>query len=51
MSKPTALPEHEDLATAIAELSAMINDTRVMAEAGQSVDQIISQKEKEILTI
>lgn len=38
MSKPTALHEHEDLATAIAELSAMINDTRVMAEAGQLVE-------------
>lgn len=38
MSKPTAQPEHEDLATAIAELSAMINDTRVMAEAGQLVE-------------
>jgi hypothetical protein len=33
-----ALPDHEDLGSAIAELSAMINDTRSMAEAGQLVE-------------
>ncbi|MBK8157278.1 MAG: hypothetical protein IPK59_00150 [Rhodospirillaceae bacterium] len=32
------LPDHEDLGSAIAELSAMINDTRVMAETGQLVE-------------
>jgi hypothetical protein len=31
-------PDHEDLGSAIAELSAMINDTRVMTEAGQLVE-------------
>jgi len=38
MSDPQTLPDHEDLATAIAELAAMINDTKVMAEAGQLVE-------------
>lgn len=32
------LPEPEDLATSIAELAAMINDTKVMAEGGQLVE-------------
>nr|WP_298683991.1 hypothetical protein [uncultured Dongia sp.] len=38
MSTQTHLPDHEDLGSAIAELSAMINDTRVMVEAGQIVE-------------
>jgi len=38
MSATRPLPEHEDLATAIAELAAMINETKVMAEAGQLVE-------------
>lgn len=38
MSSPTSLPDHEDLRSAIAELSAMVNDTRVMAESGQLVE-------------
>lgn len=38
MSSPTPIADHEDLASAIAELSIMINDTRVMAEAGQLVE-------------
>ncbi|MDY0870521.1 hypothetical protein [Dongia rigui] len=38
MSAPQSLPEHEDLATAIAELAAMINETKVMADAGQLVE-------------
>lgn len=38
MTAPHSLPEHEDLATAIAELAAMINETTVMAESGQLVE-------------
>lgn len=38
MTVPHPLPEHEDLATAIAELAAMINETTVAAEAGQLVE-------------
>jgi hypothetical protein len=38
VSSPTQLPDQEDLASAIAELSAMINDTRVMTESGQLVE-------------
>lgn len=38
MTAPHALPEHEDLATAIAELATMINETTVAAEAGQLVE-------------
>ncbi|MBI2254228.1 MAG: hypothetical protein HYU58_06400 [Proteobacteria bacterium] len=38
MSAPHPLHEHEDLATAIAELAAMINETKIMVEAGQLVE-------------
>jgi hypothetical protein len=38
MSATHSVPEHEDLATAIAELAAMINETKVMADAGQLVE-------------
>jgi hypothetical protein len=32
------LPDHEDLTSAVAELAAMINEAKVMAEAGQLVE-------------
>lgn len=38
MSVTLPSPDHEDLASAVAELAAMINDTKVMAEAGQLVE-------------
>lgn len=38
MSHTHSLPEHEDLATAIAELAVMINETKVMANAGQLIE-------------
>ncbi|WP_374652648.1 hypothetical protein [Dongia sp.] len=37
MSAPLP-PDHEDLVSAIAELAAMINDTKIAAEAGQLVE-------------
>lgn len=38
MSHTASLPEHEDLATAIAELAVMINETKIMANAGQLIE-------------
>ncbi len=38
MTAASLPPDHEDLASAIAELAAMINDTKIAAEAGQLVE-------------
>ncbi len=38
MSHAPSLPEHEDLATAIAELAVMINETKVMSNTGQLIE-------------
>ncbi|WP_374308433.1 hypothetical protein [Dongia sp.] len=38
MTAASLPPDHEDLASAIAELAAMINETKIAAEAGQLVE-------------